>query len=156
MNSSWSHMSLKSEAIGFPCWRQKYMRFQTSFQATVNWNITTSNPHRFAGTRWILLNSSFNLHQIIHSHLKIIGIIWGLGHFKWSSTCCVKGRLPRSLGGSRSFKRLKLFKFFQVEVSQRSFFLSMTLPTFSFEPYEVCFSITEETWFSTFVKMRSF
>ena len=52
-------------------------------------------------------------------------------------------------GGSRSFKRWKFIKFCQVEVSQRSFFLSMTLPTFSFEPYEVCFSITEETWFST-------
>lgn len=47
INSSWSQKGLKSET--FPCWRHKYITFQTFFHMTLDQNTATSNLHRFNG-----------------------------------------------------------------------------------------------------------
>ena len=53
MKPSWLHESLKSEEVGFPRWRHKYIRSQTSFHAAVNQKMTTSNLHILARIWWL-------------------------------------------------------------------------------------------------------
>lgn len=81
MNSSRLQRCLKSKAIGFPCWRQKYIKFQIdSSHAAVNWNIPTSNLHRFVRIHWIywILLAIFIILFIFFNYSEKLGL---LGHF---------------------------------------------------------------------------